>query len=80
VVRGQSTVKGSDLKLFDGEDLKYGPSHAPAAHIVPIYAGGSRTICSLHVTDEWRGTGSQDEYETAQRLRACVKCRVGRTK
>jgi len=67
-------VKGKDLRLFPSESLKYAPKGARIVHVT----GESRTMCSLATTDEWRGTGSQEEYETARNLKACQKCRAGR--
>jgi hypothetical protein len=50
------------------------------AHLMVWWTTGHRrAVCNARPTwpdtdDDWRGTGSQDEYERAQELPTCLHC------
>lgn len=61
-----------DVKLADGDSLVYSPSGHVAHILSQNYA-----LCEYVPMwpNQWMGTGSQEEYEKAARLRLCRKCR-----
>jgi hypothetical protein len=69
------TVGGDDLALAG---WRYTPS-GKVRHLttVNLFDGTTReTDCGLASRPEWwRGTGSQDEYDTLALLRPCERCR-----
>lgn len=54
----------------------YAPK-AKVTHLVsnagPFYAS-HKAICGKYPPNEWRGTGSQDEYDEAKRRPLCKRC------
>lgn len=56
-------------------EWRYTP-HGRFRHAVET--GETRALCGVQVADadEWRGTGTQDEYEIVDRLGDCTRCRI----
>lgn len=73
VTRADVGTTDSDPTLPVGTDWLYRP-RGHVRHIVDPRDGAS--FCGLWITDpaEWRGTGSQDEYEHRANLRPCHRC------
>jgi hypothetical protein len=45
------------------------------AHLSPPWGHPGYVLCGFEPQGDWRGTGSQDEYELAAELAACSRCR-----
>lgn len=63
--------------LHEWADLVYLP-HSRVAHIRPWTRTTESSLCgfvSPPLLDSWRGTGSQAEYDKAQSLPLCRRCK-----
>jgi hypothetical protein len=59
-------------------DWRYTP-HGRLVHALSLGNAGAACGVTVLPAEEWRGTGSQDEYERAAQLPPCPRCvaRVG---